>query len=424
VQATLDDIDAEVTDHFSGAARRHPASDIDIAAHGFITATDVQGAVHELVDGLSSTRPGDPGAQKVGADAVPGAPHALPAGNVDGQLSTVLAWLNEHVGAAARAHNASAIAAAAHGYIAGTSVQAQLQEIVDGLGSQASGAAGASRIGATAVAGHPSALAAGTVHTQIGSLLAGLNDHLTGASAVHAASAISVENASGDLSASDVQGALTELLDAFQKDHFRGNELDSGFHRTIRQPNLGGTKALLWDSAGIGGPAGRLRVYADESSIWFTLNASWNGIQWVRDSTNYFCGGFRFSRNEVELIQEDSYAAAFTQWTRTWMLPMSGPTNSAFETSGTIQEIGRIGMEATNTFDAARAMALGGSTNFRSRFPAPPSSVTFRPIDTSRGWSGTPSPYAIDRDGFGYHGYQTVPANTTVWWFGTYTAIA
>jgi hypothetical protein len=54
---------------------------------------------------------------------------------VDGQLSQLLAWLNAHLSAPSGAHNASAIAAAAHNYISGSSVQAQLQEIVDDLES-------------------------------------------------------------------------------------------------------------------------------------------------------------------------------------------------------------------------------------------------------------------------------------------------
>lgn len=424
VQSTLDEIDAELTDHFTGTARRHPASDIDIPAHGFVAATDVEGAIHELVDDLSSTASGTPGAQKVGADAAPGTPHALAAGNVDGQLSQLLAWLNTHVGAAAGAHTASAIAAVAHSYIAGTSVQAQLQEIVTDLGSQAPGSAGASRVGADAVAGSPHALTAGTIDSQLADLLGNINDHLNDPSGAHQASAISVTDAGGNLSASDVEAALAEIVDAFEDDHFRGNEASAGLHRAIRQPNLGGTKSLLWDSAGIGGAPGHLRVYGDTSSIWFTLNASWDGTQWVRDSTSYFCGAFRFSRNDIQFLHENSFDPTFTSWTRTWTLPMSSTTNSAFETNGTIQEIGRIGMEGTNTYNATRSMALGGSVTFRSRFPATPSSVTFSLLNASSGYSGTPSPYFIDRDGFGYYDYQTVSGNTTIWWFGKYTAVA
>jgi hypothetical protein len=99
VQATLDDVDAELADHFSGAARRHPASAIDFAPHAFLTAVTLQAALIELLDRLLSTVAGSPGAQRIGADAAPGTPHGLGPGTVDSQLSQLLAWLNAHVGA-------------------------------------------------------------------------------------------------------------------------------------------------------------------------------------------------------------------------------------------------------------------------------------------------------------------------------------
>ncbi len=380
VQSALDEIDAELTDHFTGAARRHAASAIDIPAHGFVAATNVQGAVHELVDDLSSTASGTPGAQKVGADAAPGTPHALPAGNVDGQLSQLLAWLNDHVGAVAGAHNASAIAAIAHSYISGTSVQAQLQEIVTDLGSQAAAGSGASRIG--------------------------------------------VADSGGNLDAANVEAALAEILDAFEGDHFRGNETSVGQHRAIRQPVLGSGTVLLWDAAGAGGAGARLRVYADTSSIWFTLNASWNGSAWVRDNTSFFSGGFRFSRLAFELFHEDSFAATFTSWTSTWTLPMSSTTNSAFELGGTVQEIGRVGLEYTNADTATRTLAGGGAATFRNRFPATPSSITLSPLSTSGSFSGNPSTFTVNRDGFGYFTFQSLSSLSTAFWFGNYTAVA
>jgi hypothetical protein len=61
---------------------------------------------------------------------------------------------------------------------------------------------------------------------------------------------------------------------------------------------------------------------------------------------------------------------------------------------------------------------------FRNRFPATPSSITFSALNTSSGFSGSPSSYFADRDGFGVFSYQTMAGLSTVWWFGTYTAIA
>jgi len=376
VQSALDEVDSEITEHFTGAARRHPASDVDIAPHGFVAAANVEGAIHELIDDLSAAT----GAQRVGADAAPGTPHALPAGNVDGQLSQLLAWLNAHLGAPTGAHNASAIAALAHSYISGTNVQAQLQEIVADLAATAAAGSGASRVG--------------------------------------------VGDAGGNLDATDVEAALAEILDAFEGDHFRGNESSAGLHRTIRQPNLGGSKSLLWDALGLGGGGGHLRVYADSSFIWFTLNAAWDGSAWVRDSTSFFSGGFRFSRSQVEFLHDDSFDPTFTTWSSTWRLPMSGTVNSGFELGGTVREVGRVGIQLTNPHDTSRTVSSGHAVTFRNRFPATPSSITFSATSSSSSFSGTPNTFSTNRDGFGVYTYQLLSAGLTTWWYGNYTAIA
>jgi hypothetical protein len=60
-QAALDEVDAELTGHFDGTARRHPASAITSTPRGFVTATNVQGALDELVDDLSSSVAGAAG---------------------------------------------------------------------------------------------------------------------------------------------------------------------------------------------------------------------------------------------------------------------------------------------------------------------------------------------------------------------------
>ncbi|MFZ5787412.1 MAG: hypothetical protein ACOY3Y_13295 [Acidobacteriota bacterium] len=423
VQAALDEVDAELAGHFGGSARRHPASDIDYTPHGFVAADDVQTAIDEVVDDLSTSTAGNPGAQRVGADAVSGTPHALTASNVDSHLSQILGWLNAHLAATSGAHNASAIAAAVHSYIAGTTVQAQLQEIVSDLALQTAGSAGASRIGADAVSGSPSSLAAGTVDSQLADLLGDINDHVSDASDAHDASAISVADSGGNLTASNVETALAEIVDAFEGDHYRGNEGSAGQHRAIHQPDFGSGRVLLWEARGNGSVSGRLRVYADSDTVWFTINAAWNGSAWERDSTSYFSGGMRFSREDFVLFHENTFAATFTDWTRTWTLPMSSTVNSAFEMTGSTREVGRLGYESHNTYNATRNMAVGGANTFRSRFPATPSSITFSET-SSANTDGPPSVWDADRDGFGFFDYVNVAANTTLYWFGTYTAVA
>mgnify|MGYP007037473416 FL=1 len=216
----------------------------------------------------------------------------------------------------------------------------------------------------------------------------------------------------------------TIATSAVSTGHFKGNEANAGQHRTIHIPSLGGTKALILDANASGTASTRLRIYSDTASIWFTLNASWDGTQWVRDASGTFCGAFRFARNEIEFLHEDSFAATFTTWTRTWRLPMSSTVNSAFELTGTVREVGRLGMEWTNSFNGTRTVAGGGGVTFRNRFPAAPSSITLSVNSASGGFAGTPSTGYADRDGFGFFSYQSLAGAATAYWFGSYTAIA
>ncbi len=288
VQAAFDEADAELRDHFTAVARRHAATAIDYAPHGFVGAANVQAAVDELIDDISTGAVGSSGASRVGVDAAAGAPNALPAGNVKSQLAQLLGFLNTHVSAPTGAHNAAAIAATPHNNIAGTNVQAQLQEIVTDLVATGAASPGAGLVGVDAIAGAPTAIAAGTLRAALVALLGGLNGHVNQASGAHAASAISVADAGANLNAANVEAALAEVLDAFEGDHFKGNEANAGQHRSIRIPPLGGTKALILDSNAAGTAATRLRIYADTDQVWFTFNASWDGAQWVRDASGTY----------------------------------------------------------------------------------------------------------------------------------------
>lgn len=174
-QAALDEVDAKLTAHVTGTGLRHRANQLDLPPRGFVAATNVEGAIHEIVDDLSSIADGSPGAARIGADAVPGAPLALGPSTVDAQLSQIAGAHNGHVGAASGAHHASAIAASPNGFITSTNVQAQLQEIVGDLALATAGAAGASRVGAAPASGTPRSLAAGTIESQLGALLGDVN---------------------------------------------------------------------------------------------------------------------------------------------------------------------------------------------------------------------------------------------------------
>ncbi|NVJ27823.1 hypothetical protein HUW62_42130 [Myxococcus sp. AM011] len=426
VQATLDEVDAELAGHFSGAARRHEAGAVDYAPHGFITSTTVQEAVDEVADKLSSAAAGTPGASRVGADAVPGMPNLLPAGTVDAQLSSLLGFLNAHQGAATGAHHASAIGATPHGYVSGTSVQAQLQEVVTRLGETTANSPGSSRVGGDALAGTPHALPASSLRQQVAALLGFLNGHVTQGAGAHAASAVSVADTGDLLTAGTVEAALAEVLGAFSGGHFRGNEAAAAQHKAILQPVLGAGRVLLLDAQGAGGVAARLRLYADSDSVWFTLNAAWNGSAWARDTTGAAAAGFRLSRNEAEFLHDASLTATFAAWTRTLRLPLSSTaSNTSFELAGSVREVGRLGLQYSNSDTVAHDnLSGGGSVTFRSRFPTAPSSITLSPYATSGSFVGNPTVMVPDRDGFAFYSHQNLPGLAATYWFGSYTAVA
>lgn len=424
VQAAFDATDELLAGHFRGTAHKHTAAHVATTPHGFLAATNVQAALDELVDDLAASTAGSPGALRVGADAVAGTPNALPAGTVDGQLAQLLGWLNTHLAAAVRAHAASAISALPHNTIIGTSVQAQLQEIVTALAATA-GTAGATLVGADALAGAPSVIPAGTVQKALAALLGLVNAHVAQPGGAHAASAIALADAANLLNASDVEKAIAEVVDAYSKDHFRANEATAGQHRTIHQPKISGLFALLWDSAGNGGPAAHFRVYADADLIWFTVNAAWNGTAWQRDSVEATSGGFRFSRDDFAFFHDRSLTPTFLNWSRTWRLPMAATINSGLEATGSIQEVGRIALYFTNPEPGGPHMVqAGGAVTFRSRFTTIPSSVTLTPTNVGPNFTGNPQVTSIDREGFVYFATPVLPPLVSTWWWGTYTAIA
>ncbi|MDJ0767107.1 MAG: hypothetical protein QNJ97_29305 [Myxococcota bacterium] len=424
VQAAFDSVDDILASHLNGSNHRHSAGQVDYTPHGFVDANTVQGAVDELVDDLASTDPGSSGASLVGSDAVADAPNALPPGSIHSQLIQVLNWLNTHISASSGAHNASAIAAVAHNYISGASVQAQLQEIVNDLQSQDS-SLGAAQVGDAAISGSPDSLSAGTVRDQLSDLLAAINTHQNASTDAHPASAVSVADTAEDLDAADAEGALAEILGALKMGHYLGNETNAGNHRAIEQPIFGGFRSLLWDSRGVGNSRARFRVHADSQSIWFTVNAFWNGGAWEKDNPTTYAGGFHFSRSAFEFVHHHGTSdSTFAAWDRFWRLRMGATTNSGFEAYGTIQEIGRLGMAASNPYTESRWIIAGGAVTFRSRLPSTPSSITFSEDMVSFNFSGTPEVRVADRDGFAFHTLQWVSPNLSFYWYGRYTAIA
>jgi hypothetical protein len=420
VQAALDEVDAELTGHFAGTSHRHAAAAVDFAPHGFVAANTVQGAVNELVDDLSAAS----GAGQIGSGGLPGNPSPLAPGTVATQLAGLLGLLNTHVGAVSDAHPASAISAVPHNYIATTNVQAQLQSLVAALADAGAANPGATRIGSPAMPGAPVVMPQGTVGSQLFALLRGVNGHINEMFTAHPASTITVQDAANRLNSGNVEDALAEVMQVVGADHYRANEsVPGGMHRAIHQPPFTGTKALLWDAQGTGVGVARFRAYLDGDSLWLVMNASWNGTLWARQTTGN-AAALRLGRNTFELMHENTPAATFATWTRTWRLPIdSNSVNSALELSGTVRETGYCGAKMYNSGGSSQFMMLGNVVNFRSRFPAAPSSITLAVRDSSAGVPTT-RVQNVTRDGFAFTIDSNVGSSNWSYWYGDYTAIA
>jgi hypothetical protein len=332
--------------------------------------------------------------------------------------------LTQHLGGGGFRHAAGAIDLPPYRFITSNNLQAAFVELLDKV-TAPSGTPGAARIGADAVPGTPNALAASNVDTQLSQLLGFLNTHLGATTGAHAASAISLADAANVVTAANVESAINEVIAAHGQDHFKGSENNAGQHKTIRQPVLADvtTKALLWDAAGVGAATARMRVYADGDSVWFVMNALWNGTAWARDSPQNFAGGFRFSSQNFELFNDQTALATWTVWERRWRFAMGEVFTTSFEAAGAAREQGRIGIEGTNPGAATKQLSLASTATFRSRFAQAPSSITLATIQQSTGFSGSPSVIAVTRDGFALRSLQSVAVDATAFWQGTYTTV-
>jgi hypothetical protein len=118
--------------------------------------------------------------------------------------------LDNHFDGDALRHTAGTVNATAHGFLTQTTVQGQLDQVVDVLAVNTAGNAGSKQIGADTVAGTPFAMTAGTVDAQLSTLNSNLNSHATSASA-HAADSITAA-VHGHIGGTTVQSQLQEIV--------------------------------------------------------------------------------------------------------------------------------------------------------------------------------------------------------------------
>lgn len=313
--------------HVDGTADRHPAAAIDYAGGnaawadgGENPATSVEAQIDKIIADLAATG----GAAKIGAAATSGVPAALPAGSVKTQLDALLGYLNGHLIAAAAAHAASAVSYAGGGAWKdgtanpATTVEAQLDKLVSDLAADA----GAARIGAAA---RPSWLD-GLPNPAGVSVLAAIGKIITD---------LGVQSADGDgaarigarASGTLLQGSVRSQLDAIASSAVRTDTANVfSAMQTVNgtadetKPALATTSSatvrrLLWEIAGAVG-ASKYRIYAETHALEVSVNARWDGAQWVKDVAAMQASKFDFKVNAFRLNGSDALAttSTFVDW--------------------------------------------------------------------------------------------------------------
>jgi len=148
----------------------------------------------------------------------------LVAGNPRFAIREVLRYLNQHVAGLAGRQLASTIDyEGGSPWIDGTtnpatSVEGQLDKIIEDLKKQTAGTSGAHKIGAAAVAGAPLSLIASSPATQIAAIVARYNNHIGGGADLHPANDIvyagSAPNAFADASTLPGATSLEVIIDS------------------------------------------------------------------------------------------------------------------------------------------------------------------------------------------------------------------
>lgn len=311
--------------HVGGTIDRHPAAAVDYAGGNNAWADGTQNpatTVEAQIDKVIADLAVAGGAAKIGAAATPGVPGALGAGSVKSQLDALLGHINGHITVAAGAHAASAIA-----YSAGeawkdgtpnpaTTVKAQIDKLVSDLSADA----GAARIGVGARRAWLDGLQnpAGASVTEaldkvIGDLGAqdpgGDGAGRVGARASGTLPAGSVRSQIDAINATAVRTSVANVFSEVQTLNGTADETNPVL-ATATAPTA---RRLLWEIAGAAGSF-KYRIYAEVHALEITLNARWNGAQWVKDVVAVPAAKFDFNATSFRMNANRGPTSPILDW--------------------------------------------------------------------------------------------------------------
>jgi hypothetical protein len=398
--------------HVAGTADRHPAAAIDYAGGnaawadgGQNPATTVEAQIDKIIADLAA----EGGSAKIGAAATAGTPRALGAGSVKSQLDALLGFVNGHITAAAGAHAASAITYGGGGaWKDGTAnpaatLEAQLDKLVVDLSADA----GAARIGTGARADwldgrtNPAGV---SVLTALSKIIADLSERAEatdGAARIgaHTSGTLPAGSVRSQLDALNASAVRTNAANVFSETQTINGTADEKV-AALATTTAPGQRKLLWEIAGQVNVY-KYRLYAELHTLEITVNARWDGAQWVKDtaalpSSKLELNGTNFRLNS----SESSNAPVDDIWPNTIDVQMSGHGKQSFDPGANWTSSG-----ATETYigwrgSSSNIQSIGAAAPFRKMFPVTPSSITFVLVASQR-ISTAPVAFATTTSGTG-----------------------
>jgi hypothetical protein len=390
--------------HVGGTIDRHPAIAIDYAGGNSAwadgtqnPATTVEAQIDKIVADLAAAG----GAAKVGAAAIAGVPAGLSAGSVKSQLEALLGQINGHVAAAANAHSASSITYAGGGAWKdetpnpATTVKAQLDKVVADLVADA----GAARIGVGARTNwldgrtNPAGVSLLAALSKVIADLSEQAEDADGAARIGARSSGTLPGGSvrSQLDALNAAAVLTNANNVFTATQTI-NGVAGDTNAALATTTAPATRKLLWEIAG-GAGSYSFRLYAGLRTFEITLNARWDGAQWVKDVAQA-SAKLELSNLELRLSSDDGQASPFPDaWTTSIGIGIAGHGQQSFDAGGNWISAGPtesyIGWQGQAP---SLGLRVGAGASFRKQFPATPSSITFAVLSSQNLATG-PTPF-------------------------------
>jgi hypothetical protein len=147
-------------------------------------------------------------------------------------------------------------------------------------------------------------------------------------------------------------------------------------------------RKLLWEIAGAAN-AYKYRLYAELHAFEITVNARWDGTQWVKDTVTLPSSKLELTATDLRLNSNDAQTSPFADtWANSIDIQLTGHGKQAFDEGGNWSSSGAT--ETYISWQGPRPSSgiVGGGAPFRKVFPATPSSITFNVLNSLNMASG------------------------------------